>query len=74
MTPWHDPITVKVTTDKGKQLIYSKKHHPHIPSRNDVIFWEGENYKVIYRKFIYNVGNQELSRVHIKVQQIDKKF
>lgn len=68
------PIKLIIETEEGSRVMYGFKDYPQMPTRNDVVGYKGENYKVIYRKFIYLVGNSEIDTVVLKVQLIDKKF
>lgn len=68
--------TIKIAVEKikGGPVFISSKTFLEIPNRNDVIFYDGKNYKVVYRKFIYLVANNDLDKVVLKVEEIDKKF
>ena len=67
-------ITVKMEKENGHPVFLGSKNYLEIPNRNDVVFYEGKNFKVLYRKFIYNSVNNDLDRVILKVDEIDKKF
>lgn len=68
------PIRLKFEYENGDLVFMNFRENRIIPDRNDIIFWEGENYKIKYRKFIYSIGNRDLETVIFKVEKIDKKF
>lgn len=68
------PIKLRFELEDGTLIFKNYKENINIPFRNDIVFWEGNNYKVFYRKFIYNLGNSDLDSVICKVKKIDKKF
>lgn len=63
------PVIISIEEGKRKILL-SQKYFQEIPSKDDYIFYDGKNYKVLYRKFIYLKANGDLDRIIIKVKEI----
>lgn len=68
------PTKLRMETTGNSPVFLGFREYDFIPERNDVVFYKGINYKVKYRKFIYNVGNDDLSEIILKLEEIDKKL
>jgi hypothetical protein len=69
-----DAICIFVETQNGQKIFTGFRKYEFLPQRNDVIGYKGKNYKIIYRKFVFVLGNKQVGEIKIVVKEIDGKF
>ena len=69
-----DPIKLRIETIDNYPVFLGFRDYTIIPQRLDIIFYKGINYKIIYRKFVYNIGNDDIKEIILKVEEIKKEI